>query len=141
MTDTWDPSIPEHKAIAHGIEVGDGIAQMRTMADAKKALKTVGYEVELEEDLAARPDEIPWYYPLEGDISKAQTFWDYFTVFRMSAVGIFFTHNVLWLLQLLHLVPKGTFEVGETLKEAAVALVAGGQQKVSHTFFLAETTS
>lgn len=65
MTDSWDPSIPEHKAIAHGIEVGDGIAEMRKMEDAKKALKTVGYEVELSEDLAERPDEIPWYYPLE----------------------------------------------------------------------------
>ena len=30
----------------------------------------------------------------------------------------------------LHLVPQGTFAVGETLKEAAVALVKGGQTKV-----------
>jgi hypothetical protein len=22
------------------------------------------------------PDDIPWYYPLEGDIRKAQTAWD-----------------------------------------------------------------
>lgn len=65
MTDAWDPSIPEHKAIAHGIEIGDGIAEMRTMAVARKALKTLGYKVEVDEDLAERPDEIPWYYPLE----------------------------------------------------------------------------
>ena len=65
MTDAWDPSNPEHKAIAHGIEVGDGIAEMRTYAQARKALKTVGFDVELDEDLAERPDEVPWYYPLE----------------------------------------------------------------------------
>lgn len=42
-------------------------------------------------------------------------------------------------MQLLHLVPQGTFEVGETLKEAAKALVAGGQQKVSRTFLSSES--
>jgi len=130
MTDTWDPSIPEHKAIAHGIEVGDGIPEMRTTVDARNALKTVGFDVLHEEDLAARPDPIPWYYPLEGDITKAQTVWDYFTVWRMSAMGIMFTHTILWFLQLVGLVPKGTWEVGETLKQAADALVKGGQQKL-----------
>jgi sterol 24-C-methyltransferase len=54
MTDAWDPSIPEHKAVAHGIEVGDGIAEMRTYAAARKALNTVGFEILHEEDLADR---------------------------------------------------------------------------------------
>jgi hypothetical protein len=26
--------------------------------------------------LAERDDHVPWYYPLEGDIRKAQTLWD-----------------------------------------------------------------
>lgn len=130
MTDSWDPSIPEHKAIAHGIEVGDGIPEMRTAVDARKALLSVGFDVLHEEDLAARPDPVPWYYPLEGDITKAQTAWDYFTVWRMSAMGILFTHTILWFMQLVGLVPKGTWEVGETLRQAADALVKGGQQKV-----------
>jgi len=130
MTDAWDPSNPEHKTIAHGIEVGDGIAEMRTYAQARKALKTVGFDVELDEDLAERPDEVPWYYPLEGDLRKAQTTWDYVTVFRMSTAGKFITHNVLWFLEKLHLVPQGTFAVCETLKEAAVALVKGGRTKL-----------
>lgn len=76
MTDEWDEAKPEHKRIAHGIEVGDGIPEMRTLHDARKALKTVGFEITHEEDLAARPDVVPWYYPLEGDIWKAQTVWD-----------------------------------------------------------------
>ncbi|CAD6890313.1 unnamed protein product, partial [Tilletia laevis] len=29
MTDEWDASNPEHKRIAHGIEIGDGIPEMR----------------------------------------------------------------------------------------------------------------
>lgn len=40
------------------------------------------------------------------------------------------THNMLWLMQLFHLVPKGTFEVAETLKRALAALVLGGQTKL-----------
>lgn len=71
---------------------------------------------------------------LKGDLRKAQTTWDYITVFRMSVVGMFITHNVLWFMQLLHLVPKGTFEVGETLRQAGAALVAGGQKKVRFLF-------
>jgi sterol 24-C-methyltransferase len=60
MTDKWNPKIPLHKEIAHGIEVGDGIAQMRTIRDARKALKTVGFDVLSDEDLADRPDDVPW---------------------------------------------------------------------------------
>jgi len=130
MTDDWDPSIPEHKAIAHGIEIGDGIAEMRNIAAARKALNTVGYIVEMDDDLADKGDEVPWYYPLEGDFRKAQTCWDYFVVFRTTWFGMFLTHNILWLMQLLRLVPQGTWEVGETLKAAGEALVRGGQTKL-----------
>lgn len=130
MTDAWDPSIPSHKTIAHDIEAGDGIPEMRSIKRCLSALETVGFERLHCEDLADRPDEIPWYYPLEGDISKAQTAWDYFTVWRMSWTGIFVTQNVVWLLEKLGIAPKGTFAVGESLKIAANALVAGGQQKV-----------
>lgn len=76
MTDRWDPKDPFHKKIAHGIELGDGIPEMRNVANAREALKKVGFTIEHEEDLADRPDEVPWYYPLEGDIRKAQTAWD-----------------------------------------------------------------
>jgi sterol 24-C-methyltransferase len=130
MTDAWDPSIPAHKDIAHGIEVGDGIPEMRPISACLKALDTVGFERIHTEDLADRGDEIPWYYPLEGDIRKAQTAWDYFTVWRMSWSGILVTQNVVWLLEKFGIAPKGTFSVGESLKTAAKALVAGGQQKV-----------
>ena len=40
------------------------------------------------------------------------------------------THNVVWLLELLGLAPKGTYDVGESLKVAADALVISGQKKV-----------
>ncbi|CAE6467754.1 unnamed protein product [Rhizoctonia solani] len=136
MTDAWDPSNPEHKDIAHGIEVGDGIPEMRTIKQARQALKNVGFEILHEEDLADRPDPIPWYYPLEGDIWKAQTTWDYVTVWRMSWSGKIVTQTTVKVLEMLGLVPKGTFDVGEALKTAADALVRGGQQKLFTPMYL-----
>jgi len=97
---------------------------------AREALKTVGFQIEHEEDLAARPDPIPWYYPLEGDVRKAQTFWDYFTVWRMSWSGMLVSHTAIRMMEWVGLVPKGTFDVGESLKVAAESLVRSGQQKV-----------
>ncbi len=134
MTERYDPTIPDHRAVAHGIEVGDGIPEMRPISSCLSALQSVGYERVHMEDLAERKDDVPWYYPLEGDIWKAQTVWDYFTVWRMSWSGKFVTQNVVRVLELLRIAPRGTFEVGESLKVAADALVKGGQMKVC--FFL-----
>jgi sterol 24-C-methyltransferase len=131
MTDSWDPSSPEHKALAHRIELGNGIPEMRPLRQARQALKDVGFHIEHEEDLAARSDPIPWYYPLEGDIRKAQTWWDYFTVWRMSWSGMMVTHNAMRVMELVGVIPKGTWEVGEALKVAMSALVESGQKKVS----------
>ena len=130
MTDTWDPAIPEHKELQHQIELGNGIPEMRAISKSREALLSVGFEIEHEEDLADRPDEIRWYYPLEGDLSKAQTVWDLFTVWRISWSGQLVTHSALWVMEMLRLLPKGTVDVGEALKVAATSLVKGGQTKV-----------
>jgi sterol 24-C-methyltransferase len=130
MTDAWDPSNPEHAELQHQIELGNGIPEMRPIHKSREALISVGFEIEHEEDLAERPDEIKWYYPLEGDIRKAQTMWDYFTVWRMSWSGKLVTHNAIWIMEVLGLVPKGTTDVGEALKIAGDSLVKGGQTRV-----------
>ncbi|KAG8216724.1 delta-sterol C-methyltransferase [Butyriboletus roseoflavus] len=105
MTDDWDPSIPSHKNLAHRLEIGNGIPQMRPLRDARKALCDVGLKIEHEEDLAQRSDQVPWYYPLEGDMSKAQTLWDLVLVWRTSRSGQIVTHTGLRLLEMLGLVP------------------------------------
>ena len=51
-------------------------------------------------------------------------------VARMTTIGKFFTQNTVWLLEKAGFVPKGTHDVGEALKTAADALVAGGQRKL-----------
>ncbi|KAJ7027476.1 S-adenosyl-L-methionine-dependent methyltransferase [Mycena alexandri] len=137
MTDKWDASVPSHAALQHQIELGNGIPEMRPIAAAREAIKAVGFELQHEEDLADRGDHVPWYYPLEGDVRKAQTLWDCFTVLRISPIGKFLTHNAVWVMELLRLVPKGTHDVGEALRTAAVALVRGGQLKIFTPMYLA----
>jgi sterol 24-C-methyltransferase len=136
MTDEWDPSIPSHKELAHEIEFGNGIPEMRPKKNAYDALKKVGFEVLHEEDLADRPDEVPWYYPLEGDIRKAQTAWDYLTVWRMSWSGKLVSHNFMRIAEFLGFLPKGTWSVGEALKVAGDSLVRGGQTKLFTPMYL-----
>lgn len=130
MTNEWDPSIPEHKKIAHGIEIGNGIPEMRNAHAARSALKSVGFEIELEDDLADKGDDIPWYYPLEGDLKKAQTWWDVVTVARISWLGRHITQAAVTMFELVGIVPPGTKQVGASLEIAASALVRGGQTKL-----------
>jgi sterol 24-C-methyltransferase len=131
MTDRWDPSIPEHRTLAHGIELGNGIPELRPLSKARDALKTVGFQIEHEEDLAERPDPIPWYYPLEGDVKKAQSAWDYFLVWQMTWWGKFITHYILRVLGFLRIIPKDTWKASATLRIAGDALVVAGKKKVS----------
>lgn len=130
MTDKWNPENPHDHEVAHGIELGDGIPEMRTIKAAHDALQSVGFHIDHEVDLADVGDKIPWYYPLEGDLRKVQTLWDVFTCWRMTRVGTFCTQNAVWGLEKVGLAPKGTYEIGESLKTAAKYLVAGGQEKL-----------
>lgn len=130
MTDAYDAANPEHRKIAHGIELGDGIPEMRSIAQARNALKAVGFQIERDVDLADMGDKVPWYYPLEGDIRKVQTLWDVAMCWRMTWVGKVTTQTAVRMLERVGLAPKGTYDVGESLKVAAEALVAGGQAKL-----------
>ncbi|GAA6015074.1 hypothetical protein JCM11491_001650 [Sporobolomyces phaffii] len=125
MTEKWDSSNPTHKKIAHDIELGDGIPEMRSIERCRQALTTVGYEIVHEEDLADRGDEVPWYYSLTGDLRMAQTWWDLATLWRMTGWGRGLTGKAVWWFEKFGIVPKGTWDVQETLKIAADALVAG----------------
>jgi len=130
MTDKYDDENEEHRKIAYGIEVGDGIPKMYKRDVAEKALKSVGFEIEYETDLADKEDDIPWYYPLSGEWKYVQTFSDYFTIFRTSKIGRTITTEAVGLMEKLGLAPKGSKQVTNALEDAAVNLVEGGRQKL-----------
>lgn len=130
MTDKYDETNPEHRKIAYGIEVGDGIPKMYKREVAEQALKNVGFEIEFQQDLADRNDEIPWYYPLSGEWRYIQRLLDYLTVFRTSRAGRFLTTEAVGLMETIGLAPKGSKQVTHALEDAAVNLVEGGRQKL-----------
>lgn len=130
MTDKYDETNEEHRKIAYGIEVGDGIPKMYKREVAEQALKNVGFEIEYAKDMADVDDEIPWYYPLAGEMKYVQSLTDYLTVFRTSRVGRFITTEMVGMLEKIGLSPKGSKQVTGALEDAAVNLVEGGRQKL-----------
>jgi sterol 24-C-methyltransferase len=130
MTDEYDENNEEHRKIAYGIEVGDGIPKMYKKEVADKALKNVGFEILYEKDLADNDDEIPWYAPLSGDWNYVQRLGDLWTFFRTSGLGRKITTFAVSTLETLRLAPKDSVKVTEALEEAAIYLVEGGKQKL-----------
>jgi sterol 24-C-methyltransferase len=135
MTDTYDENNPQHKKIAHCIEVGNGIPKMRTTQECIQALRNVGFDVLMDQDMSNVGDTINWFYPLEGDIRKCQTLKDVFTTVAMTKLGRFTTTSFVGALEKVGLAPKGTLETQKFLETAADALVAGAQQNLFTPMF------
>lgn len=130
MNDNYDENNPEHRKTAYEIEVGDGIPKMFTAEVARNALKNVGFQVTMAQDLADNDDEIPWYYPLTGEWKYVQALSDLATFFRTSYLGRKFTTIMVYLMELFGIAPEGSTKVTFALEEAAVGLVAGGRSKL-----------
>lgn len=117
------------------LQKGNGIPKMRKIAECLQALKNVGFEIEMHEDLANMGDSIQWYYPLEGDIRKCQTMRDVLTTMAMTKLGRFTTTNFCRVLERIGLAPKGTVETQKFLEVAADALVEGAQKNLFTPMF------
>ena len=127
MTDRFDESNAEHRAVRLGIERGNGISHMRPRTDAINAIKAAGFVLEHEEDLAERPDATPWYYPIAGEWQYTRTLWDLFSVVRMSRIGRGAMHNFLRALETVRIAPRGTAQTADELAAGAESLVKGGK--------------
>lgn len=106
---------------------GDGISQMVKIPEALRAIQAAGFVLEHHEDLAQRPDPIPWYYPLAGDLKYVRSIGDLFTVLRMTRLGRGLVHRLVGGLEMVGLAPQGTQKTADTLAVAADCLVAGGK--------------
>lgn len=136
MTDKYDNDNPHHRDIRLGIEQGDGISNMEKIEVALAAIKAAGFELELHEDLADRPDKRPWYWPLAGDFSKMDSIWDFPTILRMTKLGRGAVHKLVGALETIRIVPTGTQKTADSLALAADSLVAGGQEKLFTPMYL-----
>ncbi|RAO72503.1 uncharacterized protein BHQ10_008515 [Talaromyces amestolkiae] len=136
MTDEYDNDNQEHREIRLGIELGDGISNMVKISEGLDAFKAAGFELLHNEDLADRPDPIPWYYPLAGEFKHMQTAWDFLTVLRMTRIGRGFMHRFMGAMEKIWLMPRGTQKTADSLAIAADCLVAGGEKKLFTPMYL-----
>jgi sterol 24-C-methyltransferase len=88
------------------------------------------------EDLAMRPDALPWWWPLSGQLSYIQSVGDIFTIVRMTTWGRTIAHNLAGLLETFKLAPAGTKKTADSLALAADCLVAGGRDHLFTPMYL-----
>ncbi|EEP79399.1 sterol 24-C-methyltransferase [Uncinocarpus reesii 1704] len=136
MTDKYDDSDPRHRAMRLGIERGNGIASMMTRQHAVSAIKAAGFLLEYEEDLAAHPDEIPWYAPLAGEFRAGGTLWERLTALRLTWMGRMAMSTLVGVLEGVRLAPPGTLDTLKVLSQGAEALVAGGREGLFTPMYL-----
>jgi len=133
MTDKYNPKDPRHVQIKHDIAIGDGLPDIATIAEVKKAVTDAGFELIDYKDLAPvdAQNPISWYDPLEGRLTWNQ--------FHVTPFGLLCTYYTLKTLEFLHLVPKGVSKTQRILIQARNGLVIGGQEELFTPmwFFLA----
>jgi sterol 24-C-methyltransferase len=136
MTDAYDNENLHHREIRLGIEQGDGISNMCKIEVAVDAMKAAGFELLRNEDLAERPDPMPWYWPLSGEMRYVQTFADFATIARMTWWGRSIAHGFAGLMEKVGLAPAGTQKTADSLARAADCLVAGGREHLFTPMYL-----
>lgn len=141
MTDRYDNNNLHHRKCRLDIEQGDGIANMVKAEEALAAIKAAGFELLEAEDLAERfvsgVDPAPWYWPLDGSGWRhANNVWDILGTFRMTGWGRWAAHGFMGVLEALRLAPPGTKKTGDSLAQAAEALVLGGKERLFTPMFL-----
>ena len=136
MTDNYDNDNVHHREIRLGIEQGDGISNMVTISEGIAAMKAAGFELEINEDLAKRPDPTPWYYPLAGDFKYMGTIFDLYTIGRMTKIGRGIAHQLMGFMELTGLAPKGTKKTADSFALAADCLVAGAKEDLFTPMYL-----
>lgn len=136
MTDNYDNNNPHHREIRLGIEQGNGISNMVKISEGIAAIKAAGFELELHEDLAKRPDSTPWYYPLAGDFKMMGSIWDFPTIARMTWWGRGLVHRFVYVLEKVGVAPQGTQKTADSLALGADCLVDGGKEDLFTPMYL-----
>ncbi|KAK8068489.1 S-adenosyl-L-methionine-dependent methyltransferase [Apiospora saccharicola] len=136
MTDDYDNENLHHREIRLGIEQGDGISNMVKVSEGLEAMKIAGFTMMHHEDLADRPDPMPWYWPLAGQWKYMQSVYDIPTIARMTWWGRGLAHRFAGMLEMLRVAPAGTRKTADSLAVAADCLVAGGREHLFTPMYL-----
>jgi sterol 24-C-methyltransferase len=132
---------PAHRQLLQTFEELFGHTGIKKDSTAIEAMKQAGFEVEVAEDLADRPDEIPWYYPFDGTFgtmaSLSDTFFkNYFSFVTRSFRSRGILYHVTGGLEKLKVLPSGAQRDAVQVMKALDALREVGQKKIITTMFL-----
>jgi len=130
LDDSYDASNPHHRQVSYDIEIGDGIPAMVKKSVAIEAFQKVGFKIEHDEDLADKGDDIPWYYPLAGELKYVRSLADLVKVSLMTRPARYISHGLLGVLGFLRLAPPDAMKTADALGIAADALVEGGRERL-----------
>ncbi|KAM3205562.1 Cycloartenol-C-24-methyltransferase 1 [Capsicum chinense] len=135
ITDFFDPNNSNHRRIKREVELGNGLPDIRSMGQCIEALKHAGFEIIWDKDIAI-DSPLPWYLPLDKSHFSLSNI-------RVTALGRFFTRNMVKFLERVGLAPEGSQKVQAILEQAADALVEGGKEGIFTPmyFFLARKPS
>lgn len=121
LTDLFDPEDAHHQRLKGELELGGGLPELVYPEDVDAAMGDVGFGLMESGDLAVKDHpHVPWYQPLAGSGRSL-------TNFRASKAGRAVTHSLVWTLERLGIVPRGTLRVSSLLNMAAAAYAEAGQ--------------
>lgn len=109
---------------------------MVKISEGLTAFQNAGFSLTHHEDLAARPDPIPWYYPLAGSFKHMGSVWDFFVIARMTWWGRGIAHCLIGAGETVSIFPKGSQKSADSLALGADCLVKGAQKKLFTPMYL-----
>jgi len=121
VTDKYDPNNPTHVKLKKGIELGNGVADLLSPSEILDAMKTAGFEIIETKDYGIQNEfEISWYDSLEG------RYWSLSSI-KHTPLGRWLTNKMVWIMESVHIAPKGTHEIHNLLTTVATELVDAGR--------------
>jgi len=134
LTDSFDPENKVHADCKQGIEIGNGLPDIWTLAETKECFETAGFKVLDVQDRAGEGDpDVPWHNELAGrELSRVSL--------GRTPLGRRAGWALIKALEALTIAPKGTMKVSKFLHYGADALVVGGDTGcfTPMAFFLAQ---
>ncbi|KAL3471363.1 sterol 24-C-methyltransferase [Aspergillus californicus] len=141
LASSYQDEDPEHRAIRQTYEQAFAAPPLRQASAAIEAITAAGFDVELAEDLAERPGEIPWYTPIDGSYrimaSLSDTFAkNYYSFLMRSFMFGGMLYYMAGALEMLRILPAGTRRQAVQVMEAMEALRKAGEGGIVTPMFL-----
>lgn len=141
MTDRYDDNDPVHRDIRHKVERGGGISHIVTASEAIAAMKAAGFELLTVDDLAERPDQIPWQtqfvqLPPETRGIFPSLLMYLITIARCSKIGSHMLQTVYGKLEGMGVIPPGSQKMMDLVVTILDGEYQGAELKIFSSMFL-----